>query len=84
MITYTSVWHGTALPSGEILVSAQFASDYSQNEFESHSSVDVVGAEYDGTAITDKHVSKLASLGVCKGHTTKDVRRLAKQKNRLM
>ena len=84
VITYCSLWHGTELASGEVLVSVQFTHDYSQREFESHPNVQAVGAEYDGSPIADEHAAKLAEHGVKKGHTAKDIRKLAQVHNRLM
>ena len=81
---YFELWHGTELPSGEVLISGQFTSDYAQREWESMPCVELVGAEYDPSPIDDKHADKLASHGVKRGHTAKHVRKLAKQFHPLM
>jgi hypothetical protein len=84
VIGYCELWHGTELPSGEVLVSVQFTHDYAQREWESLPFVQIVGNEFDGNPIDDTSAAKLTGHGIKKGDAAKTVRAAAKAKNKLM
>jgi hypothetical protein len=73
-------WHWVTLPDGKVLLSTDFISDIEQETFEKHATVEPLPHIFDPSPIDQKHVDSLKHIGVKAGHTTKDVRKLAKEK----
>jgi hypothetical protein len=85
---HTTESHGMELPDGSALLKCRFHSGRQIEHFESIHGVSdgaLPHPAYESDKpIKDEHVTKLAHLGVVKGHTVHDVSRLAAVQNRAL
>lgn len=77
-------FHFVDLDNGQVLLSAVHRNPQTQDKFEQHCSAEALPHVFDPSPISDKHAQKLASLGIKKNHSTKDVAQAAKAVHRLM
>lgn len=73
------VWHWATLPDGNVLLSTEFSSDYEQEVFETHATVEPLPHILDASPLEPKHVNRFSFLGIKQGDNMKTLRKLAKQ-----
>lgn len=76
--------HWIDVGNGMALISARFQKDSGQDAWEEHVTVNPLPSLFDPSSIDPQTLSLLAPIGAKPGHSTKDIRKLARVIHKLM